>query len=330
MTDTQQLQVASLDTIIPVGQMSLTDQTTKDDYRFLDVKNLSEDEQHQLKGRLTKEYKEIHSRFARFTESLRLSLSSRDITPKQMFMVLMDLNAFAVRKKDSNKSVLEDCCDDIKDAENIFDVFCLLRPYYSFFDCHVIKHIVESPSLCTNDDRKGLAGYLAELEVFCKRNVFECPHIANCDDQLRTLVMKVHDTIVKTFTIEAIDEFRAKLAEALGLEGHTLLLRSVEKGCLQLTFQIPQFVMSTIFPLSSEEERRLKMLGVLKVTCEGVESNLDSDPIQSHSDQLAMQPRPKPSRGCTKFRLLGECRFGSQCRYGHSDQPILKYVIYNI
>ena len=33
---------------------------------------------------------------------------------------------------------------------------------------------------------------------------------------------------------------------------------------------------------------------------------------------------PRSMKGCVIYRLLGECRFGSECRYGHSSEPIPK------
>lgn len=257
----------------------LLGQPSRGVYEFLDVENLSEDNLHILKGRLTKDYKQITAHFARLTEHVRCSLSNRGVTPKQLFMVLMNLSAFALRKKDDDKPLLEDCCDNIQDAESIDDVFCTLRPYVSFFDCHIIKHIVSS-NLCTNDDKEQLDRYIKELDSFCQRSVFECPHIANSDPQLLNLVMKVEDTVVKSFSVKTMDEFRAKLAETLGLKGYTLHLRSVEKGCLKLTFQIPRFIMTIIFPLSTEEEAKLSALGVLKLTCEGTEYNFGLQEFQ--------------------------------------------------
>ena len=289
------------------------------------MNTLSEDDQEGLKGRLTKEYKEITAKFARFMEQLRLSLSHRGITPRQLYMVLMDLYAFALTKKDADakRPLLEDCCDDIKQADSLDDVFCILKPYVSFLDCHVIKHIVGSLELCTNEDRKELDGYLVALDHFCQRNVFECPQTATNDHKHENLVMKVDEDILKKFTIKAIKEFQAKVAEKLGLKSYTILsLLSVGKGCLKLTFQIPRFVVEVIFPLSREEQEQLKALGILRLTCERWEYDLQSRSIQDR--QPILSPYQRSSLGCARFRLLGECRFGSQCRFGHSHGPIVE------
>ena len=81
--------------------------------------------------------------------------------------------------------------------------------------------------------------------------------------------MKVDDVVLKSWEMKAIDAFRVKLAEACGLEGHTLRLCSVEMGCLELTFQVPPCVVDSLLPFTAEQKQRLKDLGVLKLTRSG-------------------------------------------------------------
>lgn len=57
-----------------------------------------------------------------------------------------------------------------------------------------------------------------------------------------------------------------ELAEACGLEGHTLCLCSVEEGCLEPTFQIPPSVVELIFPLTAEQKVAL-ISKIMKLTC---------------------------------------------------------------
>ena len=64
-----------------------------------------------------------------------------------------------------------------------------------------------------------------------------------------------------------IKQFQCRLCLLLQIPVQMLHLSSVEEGCLQLTFLIPQFVQDAIFPLSTEQELSLKELGVFKLTC---------------------------------------------------------------
>ena len=236
-------------------------------FPYLDMQSLTEDERHALYGRLTNEYKDITSSYARLNIDIRNSLQARGVTPGQLADVLMELSAFPLKVKDATKPLLEDCLDEIEEVTSIQGVFKILRPYGSFFDCHIVKHIVNS-GLCTNEDRSKLQRYLSELDDYCRRNVFECQYFASTDPKFPKLILKVDSLVSKSFSMKALDAFSADIAKSLGLSRHTLRVCSVDEGCIQLTYQIPQSVVGKIFPLSPVQEEALKTLGLSNLTCE--------------------------------------------------------------
>ena len=235
-------------------------------FPYLDLAGLEEDDRRTLCGRLTNEYKKIISSYSKLNTDIRFSLTKRNVKPSQLANVLMELSAFPLRIRDGNKPLLEDCFEKIETAESIQAVFKILRPYGSFFDCHIIKHIVNS-ELCTDEDRCKLEKYLGELDGYCRRNVFECPHIASSDSKFPKLVVKVDDIVSKSFTMKALDAFSAQIAESLKLSRHTLRVCSVEEGCLQITYQLSPFVVDEIFPLTPEQQMNLKSIHIRSLTC---------------------------------------------------------------
>lgn len=173
-------------------------------YKFLGLEKMTELEKKTLKGRLTNEYKRITASYSELNQQVIQSLKGRSVTPKELSTVLMNLSAFRVQKAEKAKPLLADNLDSIRAAENIEDVFYTLRPYGSFFDCHIIKHVVKS-DLCTDKDRKQLKKYEGELHNYCQRSVFECPHIENQDSKFQSFVMKVDDAVLKSSEMKAID-----------------------------------------------------------------------------------------------------------------------------
>lgn len=243
------------------------------DYPLLDAKQLTKDQKEELEARLTIEYENITDLYSELTEQIISSLVIRNVTPKDLAIVLMNLNAYTVVKDDNPKQpLLRDCLDKIREASSLNDAFYTLHPYGSFFDCHIISRIVNS-NLCTNDDRDKLNQYTKRLDDYCKRNIFECPCLVNSDVDSDLpnckLALKVGNIVSSSFTGNALTKFQAKIAMSLGIEVHTLIVRSVEAGCVKLTFQIPRFVAEAIFPLPSEVISSLKLLGVMNVVCEG-------------------------------------------------------------
>ena len=233
-------------------------------YPFLNVKGMSENEVVILKGRLTNDYRRINDQYSTLIRGVVRSLNERGATPKQLSFVLRDLNTFSV-KKSTSYSLLEDRLDDIRKEESNDEAFYILRSYGSFFDCYILKHIVNN--LGTGNDKANLEQYEKALYDYCKRNIFECPHFSNSDPNKRQLVLKVDEIVTTSFTLNTLSTFQANLAEVLGLEEHTLLLHSVEAGCLKITFQVPCFVVDAIFSLSAVQELELRNLGVIKITC---------------------------------------------------------------
>ena len=235
-------------------------------FPYLNTESLTEDERRTLCGRLTNEYKRITGSYATLSQDIRTSLQSRSITPSQLASILMELSAFPLKIKDSSKPLLEDCLDKIEAAKSVHEVFKILRPYGSFFDCHIIKHIVSS-ELCTDEDRDKLKKYLNELDDYCRRNVFECPHFASSDAKFPKLMIKVDDLVSTNFTMKALDAFSADVAETLELSRHTLRVCSVDEGCIQLTYQIAQPAVGGIFPLTPKQQKALKSMGLSSLIC---------------------------------------------------------------
>ena len=235
------------------------------EYKCLDIQKMSDDEKSFFCGQLTADYRNITSKFSRLNCKIRKSLTSRNITPQQLADVLMEVSAFSLlnTKKGEKLALFDDRLNEIEAADNVQAVFKIIRPYGSFFDCHILKHIVKS-EVCVENDRALLKEYLSELMEYCQRSIFKCPHYLNQgnNQKFRSLVMKVDDSMLTRYTMKALGAFRNDLAAVLKLEGHTLPVCSVETGCLLLVLQIPISVEGHVFPLSCRQKLELKCKGI--------------------------------------------------------------------
>ena len=216
-----------------------------------------------LEGRLYNEFQLITKSFSRFNSAVCQSLIDRNKTVKELARVLRDLRAFQPSRPDI--PLLRDKFNEIKAAEDIDDVFDILADYVSFFSFHITEHIVES--LGTSDDKRLLTEYKKKLEDYCKRNIFECPSYSAPKQGVAELVMKVEEGIEK-YNMKHLAELISHVSKVISVSQHTLQLCSVEKGCVQLNFQIPDFVKYYIFPLLEEKIAGLKALGIILVRCD--------------------------------------------------------------
>lgn len=215
-----------------------------------------------LKGRLFNQFQLITRSFSRFNTAICTSLINQEVSIKVLARTLRDLRAFQPSEADT--PLLRDRFDAIKAARDVDDVFDILADYVSFFSFHITEHIVEN--LGTSDDKKLLANYKGELAEYCKRNIFECPCYSAPKPGVANLLMKVEG--VEKYNLKHLAELISQVSTAISVSQHTLQLCSVERGGVQLNFQVPHFVKEAIFPLTDEQRESLASRQIILVRCE--------------------------------------------------------------
>ena len=155
----------------------------------------------------------------------------------------------------------------MESADTIPKIFLILKDYFSFFNYDIIEHIITV--LGTKEDKANLQSYKEKFDQYAKRRIYECgPHFGPVSDTDHPDVFVKVDSRYDNYTVEEIKGFCNKLSDVLRVSSQGVLhLCRVEKGCIQLTFQIPSFVQQEILPLSREQTRTLKAVGAIKLTC---------------------------------------------------------------
>ena len=232
----------------------------------LDFGGLTHEQQQELRGRLRVESENIMRKFQHLFSTVYESLCTQSIPVNKLVTHLLSLGAFDPVYKCSQKPAFHDFSKELLTAESIEKVFWVIRDYFSFFNYHVIEHIVSK--LGTDQDKAELHNYKEEFDRYSMRKVYECLPVFGPASEAdhADLVLKI-DSVYEQFTVEAVDNFRYRLKEILHLSQGVLRLCRVEEGCFQVMFQVPSFVQQEIFPLSSEQERAIMAEGVIKLRC---------------------------------------------------------------
>lgn len=236
----------------------------------LAAKHLSESDRKLLSGEITTQFHQISKKYASLTSSLRASLKQQGITPAQLAEKLMDLEGFLPLREGVKRRLLENRVSEFSEARSIEEIFRILKEYCSFYNHEIIEYIVEE--LGMKDDKAKLEKYREDFTEYCRRSVFECPFSSGSEKSSHfvDLVMKVDsDTMIEPYTVKALELFHTQVAKLLQVTKYTLHLWSVEQGCLKLTFHIPRFLKTVIFPLNADQRSSLKELGVAKLDCGG-------------------------------------------------------------
>ena len=244
-------------------------------FPYLDLSGLTHEQQQELRGRLRTESQKIMIRFQKLVSSTIKSFKKQCVPLDDLVAHVMALGAFDPVFKEPQVPVFRYYFKELKAADTIPKVFIVLNDYFSFFNYHIIQHIIEE--LGTEEDKAGLQSYKKEFNEYAKRRVFESlPEFGPVSDADHADIFMKVDAQYENFTAAQIEDFRHKLSEILHLSSQGILrLCRVDKGCFRLMFQVPLFVQQEIFPLSRRQESSLKAKGVIELTC-GLYHFLDS------------------------------------------------------
>ena len=241
--------------------------STTSAFPYLKVSGLTPEQQEGLSIRLCVESEDIIRKFWHLHSTVYESLRQRNIPVERLVVHLLSLGAFDPVSKHSQKPVLHNFSQELRNAGSIEDVLLVIEDYFSFFNYHVIEHIVNK--LGTDQDRMELQDYKKEFDEYSKRRIYECPPVYGSMSKANhsELVLKL-DSVYEKFTVKELKKFEYRLSRIFCVSPQSVLrLCRVEEGCLQLIFQVPSFVQQEIFPLSSEQESALVAEGVIRLTC---------------------------------------------------------------
>ena len=242
-------------------------QSPTSSFPYLNVSELTPEQKERLKIRLCVESEDIVRKFAHLRSRVYESLCVQNISVSKLVTHLLSLGALDPVSKECQKPLFLTYSQELRNAGSIEDVLWVIGDYFSFFNYHVIEHIVIE--LGTDQDRVELEKYKNEFDEYSKRRIYECPRdygpMSKTDHA--NLVMKL-DSEYENFTVKELKKLECRLSRIFCVSPQSVLrLCQVDKGCIQLIFQVPSFIQQEIFPLSSEQEMSLAVEGVTKLTC---------------------------------------------------------------
>ena len=232
---------------------------------FPKLGELTDTQQEDFRERLAFESQEIMLQFQTLVSKTMESLIKQNVSLDRLVAHIMTLGAFDPVYIKPQLPLFQDRHNELKAADTIPKIFLVIYGYISFFDYDVIEHIINV--LGTDEDEVNLQSYKNKFDHYVRRRIYQCgPHLESEMDHPNISVKL--DSRYDNYTGAEIKRFCRKLSETLHVSSKgVMLLCRVEKGCIQLTFQVPSFVQWKTFPLSKEQEKDLAAIGVMKLTC---------------------------------------------------------------
>ena len=238
---------------------SLAADAEVDLFPYLDTTTLSVHERKDLIQRLSRDYKNILTKFAALQTSTCESLNERNISTEKVANCALTLAMY--KSDDVPQPLLPEEQDRLEEAKSIERIFILLRRHklISYFDYGILKHIIETYG--SEDDKRRLMEYVDEFQIFCRRKVVEVPPvISECTSSTRK-VFKVLITADMSATLADIEAAERKIADILGLAHSVLTVHEITPGSLVLTLSIPILITDKIFLLQASQLSQLEANG---------------------------------------------------------------------
>ena len=236
-------------------------------FPHLNLSELIHKQQHYRNERLRCQSEKINLEFQKLVSATIESLNRQNVSPDKLLSHVMTLGALKRVFEEPQVPALHHCFKELKAAKTIYESFLVLNDYFSFFNYHIIEHIIEE--LGTDEDKANLRKYKQYFHRYAERRIFEClpefGRVLNDADHVDILVKL--DSQYDDYTVAERERFCHKLSEILNISLGILCLCRVDKGCLQMIFQVPSFVQNKVFPLSRVQERALAAVSVISLTC---------------------------------------------------------------
>ena len=198
------------------------------------LSGLTNEQQKKLGSRLYVESQEIIFKFQQLLSRFYKSLCERKVTVDTLVTHLLLLGALDPVHKRSQKPLFNTFSKELWNAESIENVLWVIRDYFSFFNYHVIEHIVDG--LGTHEDKLQLQKYKKDFYQYSKRRIFECPPVYGSTSDADHVFFV--DSSYEQFTVVELMNFEYRLSMLHISPQSVVRLCQVGDACFQLNLQV--------------------------------------------------------------------------------------------
>ncbi len=209
---------------------------------------------------------DIKRKFASFETSVAIALEKDGVTSRSLIFYLEALEAVDSDKIKAKNILYFDkkFIKIAKDCSDVYGVFEMIRDYYSWVNYGLLENIIDT-FLDTNElIRNKLKKYEDQYKKYCKERVCKIKKNLFMRLFMRLFSSRGTDIVFKIdekwdeIRMERIETIRDRINMVLNLKSHTLSLKTVRNGCVEVTFEIPEHVADVVLPLTEDQVQILK------------------------------------------------------------------------
>ena len=202
--------------------------------------------------------------FSALVSDLLKSLQIRRISKGSVVASLAGFNTLKKVFGRRNQCVFRAQRGKLDKCSTITDVWKIIADYFSFFNYEIVDQITNS--LGTDEDKENMKLYKTCFIEYARRRLVKEEISSDSREDTVTMIVKL-DSSYDNCELSRLKLFEWNLSSILNLNDVVLKLGKIDDGCIELTFLLPSFITSDIFPLSTDQERALQSQGVLQLHC---------------------------------------------------------------
>ena len=197
--------------------------------------------------------------------------SFRSIDVSEVIDFLQDYIALLLSPCLRKPQTIESIEKEFEHVKTVNSLFKTLRKYVSWFNFELVIKLVNTFITDERDLQRKWSTYREKIKDYFKNNFGQAVQIADSiefglSDVPGTKVM-IAKVARDDYTLNDLYFFHKLIADALEVPQHKFYFCTIDDGCMELKYSIPDFLYSVLFPLTNQQCHSLAEIGIIKITC---------------------------------------------------------------
>uniref|UniRef100_A0A1X7SQ06 Uncharacterized protein n=1 Tax=Amphimedon queenslandica TaxID=400682 RepID=A0A1X7SQ06_AMPQE len=210
---------------------------------------------------------EVYLDYMHFTKE-----SFRSIDVSEVVDFIQDYIALLLSPCSRKPQMIESIEKEFDHVKTMNQLFKVLRKYVSWFNFELVVKLVNTFITDERDLQRKWSTYREKLKDYFKNNNTPAVQIVDSiefglSDVPGTKVM-IAKVARDDYTLNDLYFFHKLIADALEVPEYDFYFCTIQNGCIELKYSIPDFLYFVLFPLSNQQCDSLAEIGIIKITCQ--------------------------------------------------------------
>ncbi|XP_019863003.1 PREDICTED: uncharacterized protein LOC109591801, partial [Amphimedon queenslandica] len=198
-------------------------------------------------------------------------MSFRSIDVSEVIIFVQHYISLLLSPRFQKPLMIDSIEKEFEHVKTMNQLFKELKKYISWFNFELVVKLVNTFITDERDLQRKWSTYREKLKDYFKNNNTRAVQIADSiefglSDVPGTKVM-IAKVARDDYTLNDLYFFHKLIADALEVPQYKFYFCTIDDGCMELKYSIPDFLYSVLFPLTNQQCHSLAKIGIIKITC---------------------------------------------------------------